>query len=117
MELYFTFPGWKRKAVSFSYDDAHVEDRRFVATLNAHGLKGTFNISAGRLGRQTFISRDEVRTLYAGHEVASHGYSHLHIAQLSPDEMRAELLDGRRALLLDVVFHGCPFLGSVSRAC
>ncbi len=98
MELYFTFPGWKRKAVSFSYDDAHVEDRRLVDTLNAYGLKGTFNISAGRLGQPTYISRDEVRTLYAGHEVASHGYAHLHIAQLPSDEMRAELLDGRRAL-------------------
>ena len=98
MELYFTFPDWKRRAVSFSYDDAHVADRRLVATLNAHGLKGSFNISAARLGQASYLSRDEVRTLYAGHEVASHGYDHLHLAHLAPAQMRAELLDGRHAL-------------------
>ena len=98
MELYFTYPGWKRKALSFSYDDARVEDRRMVGVLNAHGLKGSFNISPGRLGLTGFISRDEVKTLYTGHEIASHGYSHLHLTHLPPEKMRAELVDGRRAL-------------------
>ncbi len=98
MELYFTFPNWRRKAVSFSYDDARVADRRLVATLNAHGLKGSFNISPARLGGTDYISRAEVHSLYAGHEVASHGYAHLHLAHLSPAHLRAELLDGRHAL-------------------
>ena len=98
MELYFTFPNWKRKAVSFSYDDARVEDRRMVETFNKHGLKGTFNISPGRLGREGFIARTEVASLYMGHEVASHGYNHLHLSQLSPGDLRAELRDGRSAL-------------------
>ncbi len=98
MVLYFTFPGWKRKAVSFSYDDANVADRRLVAILNAHGLKGTFNITPSWLGLAGHIAREEVEELYAGHEVASHGYAHLHIAQLPPDRLNAELADGRRAL-------------------
>ena len=98
MELYFTFPEWRRKAVSFSYDDANVADRRLVALLNAHGLKGTFNITPSWLGRTGTVGRDEVKSLYAGHEVASHGYAHLHLAQLAPGKLNAELTDGRRAL-------------------
>ncbi len=98
MELYFTFPNWKRKAVSFSYDDAHVADRRLVATLNAHCLKGSFNIAPAMLGTANHLPRAEVRDLYAGHEVASHGYAHLHLAHLAPAELRTELRDGRHAL-------------------
>ena len=98
MELYFTFPEWRRKAVSFSYDDAAVADRRLVAILNAHGLKGTFNITPSWLGRTNYVRRDEVKSLYEGHEIASHGYAHLHLAQLTPGKLRAELADGRRAL-------------------
>ena len=88
-KLYFmAFPGGKRKALTLSYDDGVVQDRRVVGILNDHGLKATFNLGAGVLGfhgtaqmngRQVDISKvepEEVKSLYAGHEVAGHGLWH-----------------------------------------
>jgi hypothetical protein len=45
------FPGNKRFAVTFSWDDGVIEDRRLVAFMNEHGLRGTFNLNAGTLKR------------------------------------------------------------------
>ena len=44
------FPGGKTRALTFSYDDGVLQDRRLVGILNDHGLKGTFNIGSGVLG-------------------------------------------------------------------
>lgn len=111
MELYFTYPGWKKKALSFSYDDATIADRRLVDILNKYNLKGTFNISPGRLGGERFISADEIASLYEGHEVASHGFNHLQLNTLPPEELKAELQDGR-SKLEDIL--GKPIVGFAS---
>lgn len=41
----------KKKAVTFSFDDGVVQDRRAVALLNKYGLKGTFNLNSNYLGQ------------------------------------------------------------------
>lgn len=76
------FPGGKRKALTFSYDDGVEQDRRLVALLNRYGLKGTFNLNSGI---QTYANCWEnsgveihrlnalgLGSLYRGHEVAVH---------------------------------------------
>lgn len=98
MELYFTFPEWKRKAFSFTYDDATVHDRRMVETLNRFGLRGTFNLTPSFLDSEGFVTKREVESLYKGHEIASHGFRHLHLDALAPQALRAELRNGRAAL-------------------
>lgn len=111
MELYFTFPGWRKKALSFSYDDGTTEDRRLVDIFNKYNFKGTFNISPGRLGGERFITAEEMASLYEGHEVASHGFSHLHLNDLPPEELKRELQDGR-SKLEDIL--GRPVVGFAS---
>ena len=96
--LYFTFPGGARRAVTLSFDDGTVHDRRLVEVFNRHGLKATFNLVPGRLGRDGVVSRDEVASLYAGHEIASHGWMHLNLDRLDPYRRLAEIRDGRAAL-------------------
>lgn len=98
MELYFTFPNWKRKAFSFTYDDGTVHDYKMVETLNRFGLRGTFNLVPSWLGQEDFVKKADVASLYQGHEIASHGYRHLHLNDLAPAQLRAELRDGRAAL-------------------
>lgn len=97
-KLYFTFPGGARRAVTLSFDDGTVHDRRLVAAFNAHGLKGTFNLVPGRFGRDGVIPREEVASLYAGHEIASHGWLHRNLDALDPFRRLAEIRDGRAAL-------------------
>ncbi len=97
-QLYFTYPGFHQKALTFTYDDGRVQDRRLVDLFNRHGLKGTFNLTPSRLGQDNFVGVRELDTLYQGHEIASHGYRHLHLNELAPDALRAEVRDGRAAL-------------------
>lgn len=87
----------KKKAVTFSFDDGALQDRRVVEILNRYGLKGTFHLNSAHLGlpyTETFqgitvdrtrISPKEVRTLYEGHEVAAHTLTHPNLPELSDD--------------------------------
>ena len=77
---YFIFPGFKRMAVTLSYDDAVKQDKRLISIMQQHGLKGTFNVNSGLLsGNGNHMTADEAYALYTGSgmEVAVHGYKHL----------------------------------------
>lgn len=39
------YPGGKAKAVTFSYDDGVIQDRRLAELFDKYGLKGTFNFN------------------------------------------------------------------------
>ena len=81
------------KLLTFSFDDGIIDDIRLVEIMNRYGLKGTFNLNAARLSNNnswTFDGTKEVKrinfteqpNLYDGHEIACHGYSHLHFEEL-----------------------------------
>lgn len=103
----------KNKAVSFSFDDGVSQDRRLVEILNKYGLKATFNLCSAWLGNPE--KRDEtgkritngkvfpgeVRSLYAGHEVAGHALTHPDLTQL-PDETVAYQAERDRLILSDL---------------
>ena len=64
------YPGWTRKAISFSIDDGHLPmDKKFMDIVEPYGIKGTFNLCSERLARMT---PDEYREFYRGHEIANH---------------------------------------------
>ena len=64
------YPGWTRKAITFSIDDGNLEmDAKFKAIVEPYGLRGTFNLCSERLARMT---PDEYRAFYRGHEIANH---------------------------------------------
>ena len=104
------FPGGKTKAFTMSYDDGTIHDRRFVGILNSCGIKATFNLNSGFFGleRKNFggplegidvsvIGEDEVKTLYEGHEIAGHGYSHASPADVGTSYLMTEtILDKAR---------------------
>ncbi len=84
-KAYIRFPNFRRKALTLSYDDGVRQDKRLIAIMRKHGLKGTFNINAGLFGDKYDgkevgrMTRQEALDLYipAGMEVAIHGYKHL----------------------------------------
>ena len=45
--IYVRFPGFKRKAVTLSYDDGTRQDKRLIEIMKRNGLKGTFNLNGG----------------------------------------------------------------------
>ena len=98
------FPGGKTRALTFSYDDGVLQDRRLVGILNDHGLKGTFNIGSGVLGYvdptglMTKLQPEEIAPLYAGHEIASHGLYHSALTALGGPAALYEIIEDRRRL-------------------
>lgn len=99
----FLYPGWKTGAVTFSFDDNRIQDRRLVELFNRYGLKGTFNLNSGTLGSDDtlFIRPEEVKELYAGHEVASHSVNHPNVAELweqNREQCVYEILQDREEL-------------------
>lgn len=47
----------ERNALTLSYDDGVEQDRRLMQIMDAHGLKGTFNLNSRRIcGRWNRIS-------------------------------------------------------------
>jgi peptidoglycan/xylan/chitin deacetylase (PgdA/CDA1 family) len=71
-----------KKYFTLSFDDGVEQDKKIIGLMKQYGLRGTFNLNAGLFGyrpRFANISRipeDEIRQVYEGFEVASHGYRH-----------------------------------------
>ena len=80
MQRFMRFPGWKAKAMTLSYDDAVVFDKRLVEIMTRYGLKGTFNINGGMMSERFYrrMNEADLVALYhaAGMEVALHGLDH-----------------------------------------
>ena len=97
-QIKFLFPEWRDKALTFSYDDAQIYDRRLIDIFNQYGMKATFHLNSGTLDQEGFIPSGEVQDLYAGHEVACHAVTHPYFNQLSMAQTVAELYEDRAAL-------------------
>lgn len=100
--MQYLYPQGKKYALTFSYDDGQYFDRQLVDVFNRYGMKATFHLNSARLGSgaegELFVGRDEVKTLYAGHEVACHGVEHRNPLILTKQQMLQELLDDRKEL-------------------
>ena len=114
------FPGNKRKAVTFSFDDGVTQDRRLVALFNKYGFKCTWNINSatldftgeitdqGKSVNYSKISIYEVKSLYEGHEVAVHTLYHPNLCVESDDSVILNI-ETDRIILEKLV--GYPIVG------
>ncbi len=97
-EIRFLFPEGKDKALTFSYDDAQIYDRRLVSIFDRYGMKATFHLNSGILDTEGFITGQEVKELYGNHEVACHGVTHPFFNELAQGQTVQEILEDRRVL-------------------
>jgi peptidoglycan/xylan/chitin deacetylase (PgdA/CDA1 family) len=96
--MQFLYPEGRKKALTFSYDDGTVNDRRLVSIFNQYGLKATFHLNSRKLDDDGYITKNEVATLYRNHEVACHGATHAYFEQLTPEQLVNEVWGDRLAL-------------------
>ena len=108
--IYPRFPGGLSRALTMSYDDGVETDRRLIGIMQAHGLKGTFNINAGAFAPEGTVypagtvhrrmSKSDCVALYrdSGMEVALHGYRHAWLTYLPKTEMLEEIARDRSEL-------------------
>lgn len=98
----FVYPKGLRKALTFSYDDGQIFDRRLAELLRSHGMKGTFHLNSGTLGTRgdndTFVGAEELKEIYAGHEIACHGVQHRNPTLLTRQQLLLELQEDRKTL-------------------
>ena len=94
----FMYPNGKAKALTFSYDDNQIHDRKLVEIFDKYGLRGTFHMNSGQINHDGFIRSDEVKGLYRNHEVACHGVDHKNPTGLSRPQLVRELAEDRKAL-------------------
>ena len=107
---FMLFPGGKNRAMTFSYDDGVVQDRRLVELFNRYHVKGTFNLNTATLGIQaeanfggkhmdiSKVSPEEVATLYEGHEVGGHSLCHSSLPNIGTSLAMHELVEDRISL-------------------
>jgi peptidoglycan/xylan/chitin deacetylase (PgdA/CDA1 family) len=98
MDWEIVYPGGCDKALTLSYDDGQIYDRRLVEIFDRYGVKATFHLNSGKLDTPGFVSSDEIAALYANHEVACHGVRHEWLTQLPPERLVTEIWEDRRAL-------------------
>lgn len=95
--IYFAFPEGKHKALTMSFDDGRLEDRRLVELFNQYGIRGTFNLNSG-VKAENRVEAGEYPSLYKGHEVACHSATHPSMACSTIDQCAYQVLEDRRIL-------------------
>jgi polysaccharide deacetylase family protein (PEP-CTERM system associated) len=97
-------------------DRIEASGRRVLAELERAGVHATFFVLGRVAERHPHLVREIAA---AGHEIATHGWSHTLVYQLTPDAFRAELLQSIRLLEelggQPILGHRAPFF-SITRA-
>ncbi len=114
---YLAFPDFKKKALTFSYDDGMVFDYKLLDIFNKYGLKGTFNLSSGLLDQPNRVKLGELKQIYLdkGHEVAIHGEYHHTLTCDSNEMVVQEIIADRKAFEkeLGVLVTGMAYANGV----
>lgn len=111
--IFMRFPDGKAKALTFSYDDGVEQDAQLIFLLDAHGMKGTFNLNSGLFALEDTVypagqahrrmTRNAAQSLYAPsrHEVAAHAYTHCSLNEVPDEEIIREIMLDRLELERD----------------
>jgi len=96
--LFNLYPDGRQKALTMSYDDGQLHDRRLVEIFNRHGIRGSFHLNSSLLHSPKHVSAEELPTLFAGHEVSVHSVTHPSLIALPREKVIDEILEDRRTL-------------------
>ncbi len=88
----------KKKALTMSYDDGRTFDLRLIEIFNKNGIRGSFHLNAAKIGQERYVSAEDVRTKYVGHEVSAHGFTHPFLERLPREEVVYEMMEDRKNL-------------------
>ena len=121
--LQMRLPQGRKKAFTISYDDGVRQDQRLLDLMKKYGIRGTFNLNSGLLGRkemavidgfETDISTfeaDEIREMYQGQEIACHALTHMSLAGTPTALISWQIIEDRKNLesLTDGLVQGFAY--------
>ena len=113
LALALGLPAQAETVVSLTFDDGREDQRQVLPMLAQHGMRASFFVISDRVGREGYLTVQELRSLHAaGHEVGGHSLHHDELATLSPEVQREEVCQDRTRLLgwgLPVTTFAYPF--------
>lgn len=119
------YPGWVRKAATFSFDDGYYNEwyyakiydntngtrskinmststeAKILKIMNDNGVKGTFNLVTDWVAAShgtDEAAKTELRTYYAGQEVGSHSKSHPVMTNITETEIIQQITESTSVL-------------------
>ena len=97
---FMLFPEFRKKALTLSYDDGVIYDKRLLEIMSANGVKGTFNINSGNFATKEGSRRmtvEEAVKLYTSYdcEVACHGVKHLSLGNVPSPIAVADVINDK----------------------
>lgn len=112
---FMRYPGGKPKAVTFSYDDAVIYDKRFADILEKYNMKATFNVPSWICKERKdngHLNFDDIIALYQkGHEIAVHCAHHQAPGLTRSVTVIQEVLENRKFLedILNTIVRGMAY--------
>lgn len=106
--------------VVITFDDGNTSDYHIaLPALLKRGMRATFFICSGRIGKPTFLNSAQVRDMrFSGMAIGSHGINHKPWRTLGRHELHEEIADSRKVLedicMEPIDMAACPF-GSYDR--
>lgn len=104
MNYKLLYPEFKSKAVTFSYDDGVLQDRKIIEIFSKYNVKATFNLNYGKEREEkyridkngtsvncSYIDLDADYSLYDQFEIANHSFSHPHMEDEKYDVQKVEV--------------------------
>ncbi len=119
-QIIYCYPEGKKKAMTMSYDDGPIYDRRLVEIFNRHGIKGTFHLNSDKFDAGSKVTSNEVAALYSGHEVSCHTSTHPFLERVPDMEIAQQILTDKARLeeLCGYVVRGMSYpFGTHSSRC
>ncbi len=110
------FPGGRRKAFTVSSDDGVTQDRRLTELMRKYGIRGTFHLNSGLMGRRDRLiqsgtevahdklKKEEIAEVYDGFEIAAHTMTHPDLTKI-PFSMAVYEISENKKELEDLVRH------------
>src|SRR5262245_31222832 len=87
---------FKNTTVSLTFDDGDADNYSVRETLAKYHLHATFYIVSGFIGKDGYMSADQIRDLYVdGNEIGGHSLNHLELPTLDGADLRREICQDR----------------------
>lgn len=99
MQIEFAYyPGGVRRALTMSFDDGKLADIRLAELFKKYGIKATFHYNSANIGKESYVTADDVRKIGEYHEVSCHGQTHAFLDKIPASFAAKEILEDKQAL-------------------
>ena len=99
MQIEFAYyPGGVRRALTMSFDDGKLADIRLAELFKKYGIKATFHYNSANIGKESYVTADDIRKIGEYHEVSCHGQTHAFLDKIPASFAVKEILEDKQAL-------------------